>query len=118
MGEGVDICHTLIFDPEITGSGGVYTAIVWMCKKQIGRRNITDEQRTVLIGEAYKAQKLSRGGDRKTENFSNGQNDHLKNSMITAQMIASDFGVGEKTVRRAEQFLDGLNAAEEVFPGF
>ena len=59
-----DICHTLIFDPEITGSGGVYTAIVWMCKKQIGRRNITDEQRTVLIGEAYKAQKMSKGGDR------------------------------------------------------
>ena len=90
-----------------------------MCKKQIGRRNITDEQRTVLIGEAYKAQKLSRGGDRKSEGFSSPQNEDLKNRKIrTSDMVASAFGVGKATVERAEQFLDGLNAAEEVVPGF
>lgn len=124
MGEGVDICHTLIFDPEITGSGGVYTAIVWMCKKQIGRRNITDEQRTVLIGEAYKAQKLSIGGDRGTDHDASGkfsaspQNEDLRKRQKTASKIAEQFGVGKSTVERAEQFLDGLNAAEEVVPGF
>lgn len=41
-----------------------WAAVVWMCHNQLGRRNVTDEQKTVLIGEAYKAQKMSVGGDR------------------------------------------------------
>lgn len=32
-----------------------------MCRNQLGRRNITDEQRTYLIGEAYRAQKMTIG---------------------------------------------------------
>ena len=99
-----------------------YAAIVWMCKNQIGRRNISDEQRTVLIGEAYKAQKLSvgnpgiRGDDGK---YQCAQNGHIGSRLKrTADKIAKDFSVGKETVKRAEHFLDGLNAAEEVVPGF
>ena len=89
-----------------------WAAIVWMCRNQLGRRNITDEQKTVLIGEAYKAQKLTQGGDRK----SSAQNEHLKNQR-TSEVVAKDFGVGKETVKRAEHFVDGLNEAEKVFPG-
>lgn len=89
-----------------------WAAIVWMCRNQLGRRNITDEQKTVLIGEAYKAQKMAQGGDRK----SSAQNEHL-NGKKTADIVANDFGVGKETVKRAEHFLDGLNAAEKVSPG-
>lgn len=96
-----------------------YAAIVWMCKNQIGRRNISDEQRTVLIGEAYKAQKMSRGGDRKSERFSSPQNEDLKKRRVrTCDKVAGALGVSRSTVERAEQFLDGLNAAEEIVPGF
>lgn len=98
-----------------------HAAIVWMCKKQIGRRNITDEQRTVLIGEAYKAQKMSKGGDRGnqfTKEASHQNEDLPKRRSKTSERIASAFGVGKATVERAEQFLDGLNAAEAVVPGF
>lgn len=99
-----------------------YAAIVWMCKNQIGRRNISDEQRTVLIGEAYKAQKMSvgnpgiRGDDGKYQCAQNGHIGSKPNR--TADKIAKDFAVGKETVKRAEQFLDGLNAAEEIVPGF
>lgn len=89
-----------------------WSAIVWMCRNQLGRRNITDEQKTVLIGEAYKAQKMTQGGDRK----SSGQIGHLING-TTREEIAKQFSVGERTVQRAEQFVDGLNAAEEISPG-
>ena len=78
----------------------------------MGRRNITDEQKTVLIGEAYKAQKMTLGGDRK----SNDQIGHLING-TTRKEIAKQFSVGEMTVQRAENYVDGLNAAEEVSPG-
>lgn len=99
-----------------------YAAIVWMCKNQLGRRNITDEQKTVLIGEAYKAQKMSRGGDRGTNKDKSGrfsasaQNEHLR-PMRTSDRIAKEFGVAKETVKRSEHFLDGLNAADAVSPG-
>ena len=88
-----------------------------MCRNQLGRRNITDEQKTILIGEAYKAQKMTAGGDRRSNGFSSDQNDHLKKYNNTSQKIADDFGVGEATVRRAEQFVDSLNEAEKFSPG-
>lgn len=98
-----------------------HAAVVWMCKKQIGRRNITDEQRTVLIGEAYKAQKKTVGASVGNGNAEKqcAQNGHIEfRPNRTADKIAKQFGVGKETVKRAEQFLDGLNAAEEVVPGF
>ena len=94
-----------------------------MCRNQLGRRNITDEQKTALIGEAYKAQKMTHGGNTAREHDDHGrfassrQNDALK-SERTRNMVARDFGVGTKTVERAEWFLDGLNEAEKVSPGF
>lgn len=101
-----------------------YAAIVWMCKNQIGRRNISDLQKDVLIAEAQKAGKLTKGGERGTGRDTSGkftakrQNGALRESQKTSKRIAEEFGVGYRTVERAEQFLDGLNAADEVIPGF
>ena len=88
---------------------------------QLGRRNITDEQKTVLIGEAYKAQKMSVGNHSPKERDESGkftvlaQNEQIRKT--TADSISKDFGVGRETVKRAEHYVDGLNAAEEILPG-
>lgn len=98
-----------------------WAAVDWMCRTQLGRRNLTDEQKTALIGEAYKARKMSVGGDRGNQykKVASRQSDDLKvKPAKTKDKIAKDFGVGSKTVERAEHFLDGLNAADEVSPGF
>jgi len=71
----------------------------------LGRRNVTDEQKTALIGEAYKARKMSVGGDRKSDNFSSAQSEHLKHRQRTVDRVAKDFSVGKETVKRAEYFL-------------
>jgi len=42
-----------------------YEAIVWICKNQLGRRNLTDAQKTYLIGRQYEAQKMTQGGQQK-----------------------------------------------------
>lgn len=34
-----------------------WAAIVWMCKNQLGKRNLTDEQKSYLIGKEYEAMK-------------------------------------------------------------
>lgn len=96
-----------------------YAAIVWMCRNQLGRRNVTDEQKTVLIGEAYKAQKMTQGGNRGNQHTkaASYHSDNLAKGK-TADKIAADFKVGYASVIRSEQFVDGLNEADKVSPGF
>ena len=45
------------------------------------------------------------------------KNDHIFTESRTCQRIASEHGVGEKTVRRAEKYSQGIDAAEEAVPG-
>ena len=44
-----------------------YEAISWICKHQLGRRNLTPQQKKYLIGQRYEAEKMANGGDRKSE---------------------------------------------------
>ncbi len=61
------------FDPELKWHtreldfADKWGAFEWMYKNQLGRRNLTDEQRTMLIGKMYEARKNAQGGDRRTE---------------------------------------------------
>ena len=102
-----------------------YEAIVWICKNQLGRRNLTPEQRKYLIGKQYEAEKVSRGGER--------PNSHLRdeNGMFTAKSqnvtlrceegvikrIADENNVSRMFVFRAEDFSQGVDAADEAIPG-
>ena len=91
----------------------------WICKNQLGRRNLSPERKKFLLGKEYESTKLAVGaplgskhGIRKC-----GQNDHIFTESRTCQRIASEHGVGEKTVRRAEKYSQGIDAAEEAVPG-
>ena len=44
-----------------------YEVIAWICKNQLGRRNLTPAQRKYLIGKQYEAEKARHGGDRKSD---------------------------------------------------
>ena len=95
-----------------------FEALAWICKNQLGRRNLTPEQKKYLIGKQYEAEKLGRGGDRKSENAkSKGQNVHLISEQRTSERIAQENGVNEKYVRRAAHFTKGVDIADEVAPG-
>lgn len=95
-----------------------WAAFEWMYKKQLGRRNLTEEQKTYMIGKVYEARKNTKGGDRRSDDFSNDQNEHLKNrneiKQGTAGQIGKEYGIGGATVRRAEQFAKGVDAVREV----
>jgi len=39
--------------------------LAWVIKNQIGKRNVTEEQRVNLIGRLYSIRKKGRGGERK-----------------------------------------------------
>ena len=107
------------FEVEEIQLANKYEALAWICKNQLGRRNLSPERKKFLLGKEYESTKLAVGaplgskhGIRKC-----GQNDHIFTESRTCQRIASEHGVGEKTVRRAEKYSWGIDAAEEVAPG-
>lgn len=99
-----------------------WEAFEWMYKKQLGRRNLTEEQRTVLIGQMALARMKSHGGNRGTEQdadgrfTASGQNGALRKSERTRDVIAKELGVGARTVDRAVQFAKGIDALRESNP--
>ena len=99
-----------------------FAVIAWICKNQLGRRNLTPEQRKYLVGKQYEAEKESVGGHRDMERdkagqfTASGQNDPLRTDR-TSERIAKEIGASERFVRRAEEFARGVDAAEEAVPG-
>jgi phage N-6-adenine-methyltransferase len=85
----------------------------WMDANQLGRRNLTRDQFTLLIGRRYNRVKKA---------AHSGANQHTevtdKMSTTTAETLATDYGVTERTVRRAGQFADAVEVINHAAPGF
>ena len=95
-----------------------YEAIIWICKNQLGRRNLTPEQKKYLIGKQYEAEKCSNGGDRRSPVAKSGAaTRHLIGGEKTCMKVAAENNVGKTFVKDAEHFARGLDAAEEAVPG-
>ena len=98
-----------------------WAAFEWMYKNQLGRRNLTDEQRTYTIGKMKEARKQSVGAPAENKN---AQKQMHQNGVIvsddhkhgTASAIAFELGIGRNTVDRAERFAKGVDALREVSP--
>ena len=98
-----------------------YAAIAWICKNQLGRRNLTPQQFKYLIGLQYEAEKCSSNynGNRFTSLGKSRcvQNEHTYKPERTAERIARENNLSGSYVRRAEHFAKGVDAAEKVAPG-
>ena len=84
----------------------------WIDRNQLGRRNLSRQDYKLLLGRRYNRAKKSHGGERE----SSGQNVHLK----TAEKLAKEHGVDEKTVRRAGKFQEAaakLGIEKEIAAG-
>ena len=99
-------------------------AIAWICKNQLGRRNLTAAQYKYLVGKRYEAEKERTAfhgnqfaQSQNPEKSGAGQNDPHHKTDRTSEQIAKEIGKGEKYVRRAEEFAKGIDAAEHIMPG-
>jgi len=100
-----------------------YAVIVWICRNQLGRRNLTDEQKKFLTGKRYEAEKSQRlfhgnqyvSPDDKESGVGEKRPD--QNPERTSAIIAKEIGKGERYVRDAEIYANGVEAADEVVPG-
>ncbi len=100
-----------------------YEAIAWICKNQLGRRNLTPEQKKYLIGKQYEAEKATHGGYRDMEHDESGQFtascqiDNLRSTEKTCERIAKENGISSRSVCRAEAFSKAVDIADEIEPG-
>lgn len=99
-----------------------YEVIAWICKNQAGRRNLTPEQMSYLIGKRYEAEKHTNGasdgfrGNQHTD-VVRGKNYPVPTSHATAIKIADENGISEKSVRLFGEYAKGVDAAEAACPG-
>lgn len=97
-----------------------YEAIIWICKNQLGRRNLTPEQKKYLVGKQYEAEKALIPNEKGANQYTSlvgGQNDHQPKNEKTRARIARETNTTDSFVRRAEVFAKGIDAAEEAVPG-
>lgn len=80
-------------------------AINWIIGNQLGRRNVTDEQKSYLRGKRYVEENKGHGGDRKSDNGSSAHNAHLK----TADKLAGEYDVNPATIRRDAKFAEAVD---------
>ena len=93
-------------------------AIQWIIKNQLGRRNITAEERELLAGQLYTSNKRAQGGT--------GANQHTKTQIdqnelsakrlpsSTAARLAEELGVSASSIKRAAHFAKGIEAMQDM----
>lgn len=96
-------------------------ALAWICKHQLGRRNLTPEQKKFLMGKQYDAEKQSAGfhGNQHTRPVpsAGAQNEHQQTAEKTCERIARENHISASAVRRAALFAAGVDLAEKLCPG-
>lgn len=94
-----------------------WDVIAWICRNQLGRRNISKVVYDKLIQEEHDAIQRIPGGDHKSDGFKkqSAQNAQFEN---TRETVAKEHGITPAYVERAVEFGRGLDAAEAVAPGF
>ena len=95
--------------------------LVWICKHQLGRRNLTPEQKKFLMGKQYDAEKQADGfhGNQHTRPVpsAGAQNEHQQTTEKSCVRIARENHISASAVRRAALFAAGVDLAEELCPG-
>ena len=103
--------------------------LAWICKNQLGRRNLTPEQKKFLIGKQYSVEHRKPGGNgnnqytaaaKKTAPEELCQIDTIPPTSAEASIrkkIAERNNVSESYVARSEKFMRGVEIMEQMISG-
>ncbi len=81
----------------------------WVDRNQIGRRNITDEERMMTLGRIYQRMRAYRSHAR----AESGEADSSPSKGRTAEQVAQEWNVGTTSVKRASAFADVIEQMRE-----
>jgi hypothetical protein len=91
----------------------------WMLQNQLGRRNLSDVQRSILRGKFYNEIKGEQGGDHRNRAVrSTGDGSKVQDAPLidAAAAIASKDGVSRATVKRDAKLADAVKVLGEKAP--
>lgn len=104
-----DICKSLRIEytTKVIEIDTRHDAINWIIAKQLGRRNVTDEQKSYLRGKRYQAEK--------SDDHSRPQRGHEKcdRKEKTAVRLGKEYGVGSTTISQDSRFAKAVDLIEE-----
>ena len=86
----------------------------WIDKNQIARRNLSPDDFRLAVGRRYNRTKKSKADAGAIGGASTGQN--VRCLPTTAQTIARESGVDERTVRRAGKLAEAVETVEQAEP--
>jgi len=111
-----EICTRLGIEYRVTSLdlADKAAALDWMDANQLGRRNLTPEQMSLLRGRIYNRSKKTMAEAGATRRDSNGQN---VQSSPTHETLGDRFGVSGKTVQRDGKFVSDIESLEQYSPG-
>ena len=84
-------------------------ALRWIDENQLARRNLTDQQRKLIVGRLYKKTKPAQGGTGANQN--KGPKDVPATS---AKALGEKLGMSERSVRRAAEFAATVEADPDL----
>ena len=103
--------------------------LAWICKNQLGRRNLTPEQKKFLIGKQYSVEHRKPGGNGNNQYTATTQEavqeelcqiDTIPPTSVEASIrkqIADRNNVSESYVVRSEKFMRGVQIMDQMIPG-
>lgn len=92
--------HGLPFDTVQKEFASRDEAMDWMDANQLGRRNLTPDQSSIIRGRRYNRTKKAQGGQSGNKNAAENEVDKVSTSFPTAETLADQYGVSERTIRR------------------
>jgi len=96
-----------------------WEAFDWMYKNQLGRRNLTDEQKRYLLGKLYETRRHTHGGSRGNQytKVPSAEKRPLPDARDgVSKIIAEEQHVGKTQVKDSFQFAKGIDAIRESDP--
>lgn len=92
-------------------------AFEWMYRKQLGRRNLSAENQSMLRGMLYNSMKQKRWDKRGEKGkYRRPQNGAFGSGGKTRETLAKELGVSKNTIQRDGQFAEGVLELQEAAP--
>lgn len=113
--------HRLDFPIRLVSFESIEEAKNYMIDNQLSRRNLTPEQASYLRGIRYQVEKTEKGKyerqDHKGQNVPYDENpENVVEKETTAERLAKEYNVSEKTIKRDAQFAEGLEKIGKLNP--
>lgn len=107
------------FEIEERDFANRHEAMAWACANQLGRRNLSSNDASLLRGTQFQETKMSKGGQAGNTNAKKriDENQPFVSDKSTREKIAEQNHVSENTIMHDDWYAKGIKVAEEILPG-